>query len=114
MKKKSFRKTITVYALAILVCITFSLTLFSAVSARPFRMGRIPDKGKGFGCGTCHVNPAGGGARNSFGSDYERIAIKGGDKYTESLGKKDSDCDGFDNEREFDSGTHPGDAKSKP
>ena len=27
---------------------------FSDVSARPFRLGKIPDKGSKFGCGTCH------------------------------------------------------------
>ena len=94
-----------------IVCI---ITLSSAVTARPFRMGKIPDKGKGFGCGTCHINRGGGGARNGFGSDYEKIAIKAGEKYTGALGKSDSDGDGFDNDREFASGTHPGDSSSKP
>jgi hypothetical protein len=114
MKAKAFQKTITMYVLATFVSLILSFTLFSAVSARPFRMGRIPDKGKGFGCGTCHINPRGGGARNGFGSDYEKIAIKAGENYTEELGKTDSDGDGFDNDREFESGTHPGDAESKP
>jgi hypothetical protein len=113
MKGNTSRKTI-IALLAILVSLTLSLMLFSAVSARPFRMGRIPDKGKGFGCGTCHINPGGGGAKNSFGSDYEKMAIKAGDQYTGELGKTDSDGDGFDNDREFESGTHPGDVKSTP
>lgn len=114
MGTKTFRKTIIICVLAVFVGITFSLALFSTALSRPFRMGRIPDKGKNFACGTCHVKPGGGGARNSFGSDYERIAIKAGDNYTEDLGKTDSDGDGFDNNREFEAGTHPGDAKSKP
>jgi hypothetical protein len=114
MKTNTFRKSIILYALAIVIGVTFSLGLFSTALSRPFRMGRIPDKGKGFGCGTCHINPGGGGARNSFGSDYEKIAIKAGEQYTEELGKTDSDGDGFDNDREFESGTHPGDPKSKP
>ena len=114
MKGNTFRRAITLYIMAIFMSLTLSFTLFSAVSARPFRMGRIPDKGKGFGCGTCHINPGGGGARNSFGYDYEKIAIKAGEKYTGTLGKTDSDGDGFDNDREFESGTHPGDAKSRP
>jgi hypothetical protein len=109
-----FHKRIILYALAIFIGLIFSLALFSTASSRPFRMGKIPDKGKGFACGTCHINPGGGGARNSFGSDYERIAIKAGEKYTGDLGKTDSDGDGFDNDREFESGTNPGDAKSKP
>jgi len=114
MKSNAFQKSIIKYALAMLLSVTISLALFSTASSRPFRMERIPDKGKGFGCGTCHINPRGGGARNSFGSDYEKIAIKAGEKYTGDLGKADSDGDGFDNDREFESGTHPGDTKSKP
>lgn len=107
---KNFIKHLVILALS-LACLT---TLTSAATARPFRMGRIPDQGKGFGCGTCHIKAGGGGARNSFGSDYEKIAIKAGEKYTGALGKTDSDGDGFDNDREFKAGTHPGDAKSKP
>ena len=114
MKTRTFRKAATIYILAMFIGLTFSLGLITTASGRPFRMGRIPDKGKGFGCGTCHINPRGGGARSSFGADYEKIAIKAGEKYTEALGKTDSDGDGFDNDREFASGTHPGDAKSKP
>ena len=114
MDAYKYRKRIILYALAIFIGLVFSLALFSTASSRPFRMGKIPDKGKGFSCGTCHINPGGGGARNSFGSDYERIAMKAGEKYTVDLGKKDSDGDGFDNDCEFESGTHPGDAKSKP
>lgn len=100
--------------LFLVFCIVCFSMLYSSALARPFRIGKIPDKGKGFGCGTCHINPRGGGARNSFGSDYEKIAIKAGEKYTEDLGKRDSDGDGFDNDREFEAGTNPGDDKSKP
>jgi hypothetical protein len=114
MKAHTFRKAVKRYLLALGICVTCCLFFFSTASSRPFRMGRIPDKGKGFGCGTCHINPGGGGARNSFGSDYAKIAIKAGDKYTADLGKTDSDGDGFNNDREFEAGTHPGDAKSKP
>ena len=114
MKANALQKSIIKYGLAILLSVTFLLALISTSSSRPFRMGRIPDKGKGFGCGTCHINPRGGGARNSFGSDYEKIAMKAGEKYTTELGKTDSDGDGFDNDREFAAGTNPGDAKSKP
>jgi len=110
----NFHKRIVVYALAIFMSLIFSLALFSTASSRPFRIGNIPDKGKGFGCATCHMNSRGGGARNSFGSDYEKIAIKAGEKYTEDLGKKDSDGDGFTNDREFEARTHPGDSNSKP
>jgi len=84
----NFHKRIAVYALAIFMSLIFSLALFSTASSRPLRIGNIPDKGKGFGCATCHMNSRGGGARNSFGSDYEKIAIKAGEKYTEDLEKK--------------------------
>jgi len=71
----NFHKRIILYALAIFMSLIFSLALFSTASSRPFRIGKIPDKGKGFGCATCHINSRGGGARNSFGSDYANIAI---------------------------------------
>lgn len=82
--------------------------------ARQFRIALLPDNGENFGCGTCHVNPGGGGARNSFGNDWTAIAIPNGDKYIAELADKDSDGDGFTNAQEFEAGTHPGDPESKP
>jgi hypothetical protein len=102
---------------AIIGCMILGLALLATIPlayARPFRMGNLPDKGVKFGCGTCHVNPAGGGKRNPFGADYERIAIKAGEKYTPELGAMDSDKDGFSNDQEFAGGSNPGDPKSKP
>ena len=84
--------------------------IFTATSlgiSRPLRVGKMPDKGKNFGCATCHINPLGGGGRNPFG-------LKAGDTYTTELGELDSDEDGASNDQEFDVGTNPGDPKSKP
>jgi len=114
MAAYNFHKRIILYVPAIFISLIFSLALLSTASSRSFRIGRLPDKGKGFGCATCHINSRGGGARNSFGSDYEKIAIKAGEKYTGDLGKRDSDGDGFTNDREFEARTHPGDPNSKP
>lgn len=92
----------------------FTYMTADTVQARPFRMGVLPDKGAKFGCGTCHVNPSGGGPRNSFGQDYGKTAMKAGDKYNQELGAMDSDKDGATNDQEFAAGTHPGEAGSKP
>jgi hypothetical protein len=83
-------------------------------SARPFRLGFLPDKGEKFGCATCHLKREGGGGRNPFGQSWEKVALKAGDKYTDKLGAIDSDGDGFTNDQEFSAGTNPGDPKSKP
>lgn len=109
LKKHSIR-----YILAIFICGMLSLIMISVVLGRPHRMKKIPDKGKNFGCGTCHIKPKGGGKRNPFGKDYKKIGLKAKDNYTDELGKLDSDGDGFTNDQEFDAGTNPGDAKSKP
>lgn len=92
------------------------IAISTIVSARAFRTAILPDKGANFGCGTCHTNPNGGGARNLFGIDYEKIGIPAGDKYTDDLAKIDSDKDGFTNAQEFSANpvTNPGDPKSKP
>ena len=90
------------------------LMLVSAVSGKPFRLMKLPDQGKNFRCGTCHINPQGGGPRNPFGQDWETIAMKAGDQYTPELGKLDSDGDTFTNDEEFAANTNPGDPNSKP
>lgn len=98
----------------LVVCICLSLVSIAFVSSRPFRMNRIPDGGKNFGCHTCHVDTQVIKDRNPFGKDYENIGIKAGDQYTLELGKLDSDKDGFTNDQEFAANTNPGDPNSKP
>ena len=101
---------------SIVLFFIFSALVFtiSSASGRPFRLGKIPDQGKNFKCQTCHVNPGGGRELSPFGSDYKKIGLKAGDKYTEELGKLDSDGDGFTNDAEFAANANPGDSNSKP
>ncbi|MFB0520661.1 MAG: thrombospondin type 3 repeat-containing protein [Desulfatiglandales bacterium] len=111
MEASISRKRLVRYIMALFICAVFSLATISAVSGKPFRTGNIP---RSFGCGTCHIDPRGGGKRNAFGQDYERIAIPAGEEYTKELGALDSDGDGFTNDEEFAAGTHPGNPNWKP
>ena len=101
------------------------LTLFSLLlllrwapdsEARAFRLAKLPGGGPNFGCAACHINPGGGGERNAFGLDYEAIGLAAGDVYTDELGQKDSDGDGFSNDEEFNSNppTEPWNLDSRP
>jgi hypothetical protein len=51
-------------------------------------------------CGTCHVRARGGGARNAYGIDFDKIA-QGQDKGFAGLEFLDSDADGFLNLEEI-------------
>lgn len=91
--------------------------MWSEVSqGRGFRVMKLPDRGGNWGCGSCHVNPFGGGALHSFGIDYERLALPAGDEYTAELGQTDSDGDGFSNDEEFNAQppTEPWNSDSHP
>lgn len=113
MSEKLKKKLIGCIVMAFLASVV-TLMLQAPAQAKPFRMGVLPDKGAKFGCGTCHVNPGGGGPRNAFGQDYEKVGIKAGDKFTQELGAMDSDKDGASNEQELKAGTNPSDPASKP
>jgi hypothetical protein len=63
----------------------------------------------GSGCQVCHVSGSGGGALNSFGSDYSEH-----DNDIEAISRLDSDEDGSNNEKELKAGTFPGDPDSSP
>ena len=63
----------------------------------------------GGSCQVCHVNSAGGGVLNSFGSDYAEH-----DNDIGAISKLDSDDDGSINEKELKAGTFPGNPDSSP
>ncbi|MHC4690863.1 MAG: hypothetical protein ACYS5F_14705 [Planctomycetota bacterium] len=63
----------------------------------------------GSNCQVCHVSVSGGGALNSFGSDYAEH-----DNDIDVISRLDSDGDGSNNEKELKAGTFPGDPDSKP
>ena len=95
----------------------FLLLTWTPVSdGRPFRLAKLPDGGANFGCGSCHIDPKGGGPRNAFGEDYNAIARPAGDVYTAELGQTDSDGDGFSNDDESNANppTKPWDSDSHP
>ncbi|MFC1716671.1 thrombospondin type 3 repeat-containing protein [Candidatus Poribacteria bacterium] len=105
-------KSSTLRYLISFILVLFFMIPFLAIG-RQFRLALLPDKGDNFSCGTCHVRATGGGGRNPFGEDWAAIAIPKGDKYVPELADKDSDGDGFTNDKEFEAETNPGDAKSK-
>ncbi|MEK7399470.1 MAG: hypothetical protein AAB116_21220, partial [Candidatus Poribacteria bacterium] len=101
-----------IISLSVAISIIITIILASLAFGRPWRPALLPNAK--FGCSTCHFDPNGGGPRNSFGADWEFIAIPAGDIYTPQLAAKDSDGDGFTNQQEFDAGTRPGDPNSFP
>jgi hypothetical protein len=60
-------------------------------------------------CGLCHINPAGGGTRNSYGTAYANAAHN-----FKTVEAADSDGDGYTNITEINARTFPGDAASHP
>lgn len=111
MKAAALKNSSMRFVAAVFICAVFFLATISVGAGLPFRTGKVPGN---FGCSTCHYDPKGGGQRNPFGQDYERIGIPAGEKYTEKLGALDSDGDGSTNKEEFAAGTHPGNSNWKP
>ena len=62
-----------------------------------------------FSCGICHIDPAGGGPRNGYGTAYANA----GHNFP-AIESLDSDGDGSTNIAEITAGTNPGDASSYP
>lgn len=81
--------------------------------ARSYRVNVLLEKARALGCSNCPMDPRGGGARNPFGWDYERLALPARDRLTAELFSMDSDGDGFSNETELNAGTNPGDKTSQ-
>lgn len=82
--------------------ILFSAVSISLIIARSFRVSQMP-YGSNFACAGCHVNPDGGGVRNTFGLDVESIVSPGGSEtfWNETLASLDSDGDEFTNGEEL-------------
>jgi len=100
--------------LFVLILFAFQFGSLRTGFGRPFRLSKIPDNGKNFGCASCHIDARGGGGRNAFGRDFFKHGVPNGNRYTEELGNLDSDGDGFTNDEEFAAKTHPGDPNSRP
>lgn len=60
-------------------------------------------------CGTCHLNPQGGGELNTFGQSFMAAGLS-----VAAIAAEDSDGDGASNDEELRAGSLPGDPSSVP
>jgi hypothetical protein len=67
-------------------------------------------------CGICHIDPAGGGSRNPYGSSFVNVPTHSTDSAGafKTIEPIDSDADGYTNIAEINARTFPGDATSYP
>ncbi len=83
------------------IVLTALIFSFSLLISRSFRVSQIPNGNVG-NCANCHINPAGGGAKNSFGSTVEASFLSSGNVvWGPELAALDSDGDGFTNGEEL-------------
>lgn len=114
----------------IFIFLIVSLVSSIILVSQSFRVSQIPNGGIN-SCANCHINPFGGGPRNSFGQKIEEsfLNAQGNVQWNPQLASLDSDGDGFSNgiELQNPSGiwsggpvgdpskvTNPGDPFSKP
>ncbi len=77
-----------------------SISALSYLIGKSFRVDNIPHGTKNR-CANCHINPNGGGARNSFGITVEAL-IPGGEQFwSPAFAALDADADGFTNGQEL-------------
>lgn len=117
--------------LTLIVVFVIAGGIIFQLGSRSFRVSQVPNGSK-FSCATCHVSPAGGGTRNSFGLEVQANFLVNDDvTWNSSLANLDSDGDGFSNGTELQDPTgawrigqpnpgvlaevtNPGDPTSKP
>lgn len=85
------------YSIVTLLLIFFTLE----VSGRDFRVNQLPNGSK-FSCGNCHTSSFGGGPRNKFGQEVEKLVGTSGQSFWgQAIALLDSDGDGKTNGEEL-------------
>ena len=80
------------------ICMTVIFSVSTAFGF-PGRENQVPNNM--WDCAICHVNPAGAGARTSFGEDIKSFGTEGGTVNWAGVCDRDSDGDGFTNGEEL-------------